>query len=538
MLKAQLPDIPLSLYQSYSGQLAVTADGLSLFRDNESGSFTINIPACSDGSAPTIRAAYLSWVSRWEGFYDPDNPPAFDDQITVSFNGVSQNVTANDNYKAFSLFEKQLVDGELIGTNVDDITQHSVVDLSSLVSANAIAGNNTVSVSNFGLPTPNNNQNDPSSLTANFGAGLLVVYECNEPGVDTTSVFLLTGNDFFWCGDGVANDGTDIYGQYSDSYCLNFIPDETEERNVTIDGFFSGQSRTSPPIRGNRLFYQTDESTVNPAPANPQNIQQPLPDVVGSGSSFVGEFPPNSIWNSNIGREWAVANDQLINLPQNHDYFCIQGWSNQNNGSGPCGSLLMTMIAFTIKDVGLAPVDLLGFEGNEVDGLVELNWATASELNNSHFIIERGADGQNFKTIGKIEGMGTTSEFSAYEFVDVEAPVGQVYYRLRQVDFDGAVAFSNIVVVNIEGSDIAEVLSAHPNPVSDVFYIQTNLDRNAHLVLKLFDISGKLISQEIIPSLKGRQQIRIPMQDYAEGMYFYQINAGGHMLSGKLIRKN
>lgn len=535
-LLGQLSDVPLSVYQSYNGQLSVAAGGNSFFRDNTSGSFTVSIPACPSGATPTVRAAFLNWFSRWEGFYDEQTPPTFDETVTLNINGATSTITADDSYVAKSLFEKVLVDGVLVGTDVDDITQHSLADVSTLVADNIFAGENNITVSGFSLPQPNDNSTNPEALTGNFGAGLLVVYECFEPGVDTTSVFVVAGNDFFWCGEEGENNGTEIYGEYSDVFCLNFVPDVSAERNVTMDGFFAGQSRIVPPIRGNRLFYLTDVSDNNPPPANPQGQEPASPSVVQSSSSFVGEFPPNTVWNPDLGKEWAVANDDLINLPQSHDYFCIQGWSNASNGSGPCGSLHMSLVAFTISDVNLAPVDLVAFEAVPEDKGVSLTWSTASELNNSHFIIERGWDGHSFRPIGRVAGIGTTDRWTEYRFSDQTVPVGRVYYRLRQVDFDGAFAFSPVVSVNIVSGPDLEVMGVFPNPFENWLQIETRIPWDLPVTVSLRDLSGRTVMTQTREGKFGTATFQLSTAGLPQGMYFYEVEVNGRVRSGKILK--
>lgn len=118
------------------------------------------------------------------------------------------------------------------------------------------------------------------------------------------------------------------------------------------------------------------------------------------------------------------------------------------------------------------PVEWLRFEATSLAvGQVQLQWATASERNNAHFIIERSADAQFFEAIGMTPGSGHSDTVLSYQFVDQQALDQQSYYRLRQVDLDGAEHFSEILTVNPAGTVIPSI-QAYPNPAVDQVALQ------------------------------------------------------------------
>ena len=78
-----------------------------------------------------------------------------------------------------------------------------------------------------------------------------------------------------------------------------------------------------------------------------------------------------------------------------------------------------------------------------------LTWSTASELNNKGFYIERSADGRNWVEIGFVEGSGTTTQLNHYSFSDKNVAGLKLFYRLKQIDYDGSYSYSNIVEINI-----------------------------------------------------------------------------------------
>ncbi|MCX6275140.1 MAG: hypothetical protein NTV09_08025 [Bacteroidetes bacterium] len=112
------------------------------------------------------------------------------------------------------------------------------------------------------------------------------------------------------------------------------------------------------------------------------------------------------------------------------------------------------------------PIVLLHFDAEQtIDGTVLTSWATASEINNDHFEVERSLNGnENFKSIGNVKGYGagTTTQNHYYSLRDQEECTGVKYYRLKQVDIDGHFTYSNTVAVRCKEKN--EVVSVYPNP--------------------------------------------------------------------------
>jgi hypothetical protein len=124
---------------------------------------------------------------------------------------------------------------------------------------------------------------------------------------------------------------------------------------------------------------------------------------------------------------------------------------------------------------GGLPVELISFDA-KVSGSkrVDVSWKTSSEVNNSHFVLERSYNAKNFEEIGRVEGRGDSNIESTYSFIDNDPLPGTSYYRLKQVDFsvkgsdgkmvDGKSTLSRTVSVFREGT---ELLTVYPNPAHD-----------------------------------------------------------------------
>jgi hypothetical protein len=168
------------------------------------------------------------------------------------------------------------------------------------------------------------------------------------------------------------------------------------------------------------------------------------------------------------------------------------------------------------------PVDLISFDAKAIDAnRVKLTWTTASEKNNSHFVIERSYNAKNFEVIGQIEGKGDSDILSSYSFIDGSPLAGTNYYRLKQVDrttteggnvIVGKTTLSRIVSVTREGTS-ALVLS--PNPAADWVDIQLNIP----VGIKSWDI----IDQKGVVYQKDRTGNKINVQGLTTGEYIVKI---------------
>lgn len=137
----------------------------------------------------------------------------------------------------------------------------------------------------------------------------------------------------------------------------------------------------------------------------------------------------------------------------------------------------------------LLPVELLYFRAVPEGEHVALHWATATELNNAGFQVERSGDSERFASIIRVPGMGTTQQVTEYKELDHDPLPGLSYYRLRQTDIDGTETWSNTVAVQWE----QEVPIAYPNPVHDVVTI-AGIGPDA--VVELLDPLGRLLRVE------------------------------------------
>ncbi|MFI5220769.1 MAG: FG-GAP-like repeat-containing protein [Bacteroidia bacterium] len=186
------------------------------------------------------------------------------------------------------------------------------------------------------------------------------------------------------------------------------------------------------------------------------------------------------------------------------------------------------------------PVKLISFTATEKNKIVNLNWETASEINNDHFEVEMSLDNSHWSVIGKVKGNGTTNSVHSYQFADGEIPkqvrndVSIVYYRLKQVDLDGKFEYSEIVSVNLKNSEINKIF-IHPNPATNQLIISgTNQSlKNSQIIIS--DLPGRKIAEEKI--LNDANEYSLSVSELKTGIYFLTIQTGEEISRLKFVKE-
>ncbi|WP_158281192.1 GEVED domain-containing protein [Dyadobacter jejuensis] len=135
------------------------------------------------------------------------------------------------------------------------------------------------------------------------------------------------------------------------------------------------------------------------------------------------------------------------------------------------------------------PVTLIYFTGKATEKDTELNWKTSSEVNFSHFEIQRSTNARVFEKIGK----QVSNESGNYMFLDSDAPNGNAYYRLKMIDLDGTYSFSKIIAIDSH-AETAMVGDFYPNPSTGKASIEINALETGTWTITTYDLSGRVIS--------------------------------------------
>ena len=158
---------------------------------------------------------------------------------------------------------------------------------------------------------------------------------------------------------------------------------------------------------------------------------------------------------------------------------------------------------------------------------VLLKWISAYEKNNDFFLIERSQNTLDWKTIGRVEAKskGHTSQY--YKAYDNLPPDGNLYYRLKQFDFDGTYTYSNIASVSFRKMDF----KIQPNPTTSIANIIFSDAKNVRGDIIITDITGKQFIQQTI----FEADTKLNLSHLPNGVYLIYFRTNGQVLNRKLI---
>lgn len=178
------------------------------------------------------------------------------------------------------------------------------------------------------------------------------------------------------------------------------------------------------------------------------------------------------------------------------------------------------------------PVELTNFQTEVTDNQkVNVRWETATEINSSHFVLERSRDAVNYKSVANIEAAGSSNSKKSYGFTDQSALFGTNYYRLSQIDRDGTQQVFRPQAVIIEDTNLP--FGIFPNPsVGTSFNVKVEDSDEASL--NLMDFSGKIISLNINKLTQTILEIT-PSESLKLGTYILGVQTLGSFKKHKLL---
>jgi len=172
------------------------------------------------------------------------------------------------------------------------------------------------------------------------------------------------------------------------------------------------------------------------------------------------------------------------------------------------------------------PVELTSFNGSFFDGVVKLNWTTSTESNNYGFEIQKRYENSTFERIGFVEGNGSTSNRIQYSFLDGNLLTGRVFYRLKQIDFNGSFEYSNEIMVEIPELNDFQLFQNYPNPFNPATTIKYSVSKQSKIKIALYDVIGnelKILFDGIQQA--GIHQIDLNASNLSSGVYFISMRA-------------
>ena len=193
-----------------------------------------------------------------------------------------------------------------------------------------------------------------------------------------------------------------------------------------------------------------------------------------------------------------------------------------NNGDGLASDPSFAVDDIDVQHTTTLPIELLYFNATYKNGNILLEWVTETEINNDYFTIERSEDGVNYTPISETNGAGNSNTSKYYSDVDLYPPPNKVlYYRLKQTDFDGKYAYSNIVAIRT-GSNGYNITYANQN-------LSNSSVTEENSTIKIYDITGK-----IVYSNKVKEDQQINTSKFNSGIYIIKISSQDNLFVRKM----
>ena len=243
-----------------------------------------------------------------------------------------------------------------------------------------------------------------------------------------------------------------------------------------------------------------------------------------------GDFPPN-VYVFDFFHKLAGADGKL------QLQYAQDEWDSHPNAAAT--ELVAPQFVEEIFDAAIAyedflPVELISFTAQVYHEFVELKWKTATETNNRGFEIERrDYDAQNseWKSLGFVKGRGTASGIKEYSFTDKTVRKSKFKYRLKQIDFDGTVNYSNAIEVDFSIPLKFKLFQNYPNPFGKASFAGNNLTEikfylpeKCNAKLTIYNVLGEEVFRLINQSLEtGMHTVSFNASSLKTGIYFYEL---------------
>ena len=173
------------------------------------------------------------------------------------------------------------------------------------------------------------------------------------------------------------------------------------------------------------------------------------------------------------------------------------------------------------------------FKGNKINGGIQLDWETASEIDNDYFTIEKSEDGINFEEIFYINGAGTTDNVTTYQYLDEDPINGTNYYRLKQTDYNGTTSFSDVIAVEYSIFNPTNIL-LFPTIATSNIQIQLQEVSENDIVVEVFDIMGRKVKETMINAYYN--DLFLNINELHTGHYIVRLTNGNSIITKRFIK--
>ncbi len=395
-----------------------------------------------------------------------------------------------------------------------------------------------------------------------------------------TLVFLCL---FFWSNSyschlsGISLTGSGVVDNMDGTYTIDINLCIAYGNNATSDTYdiqfnFSGGTFTSinsyPAVIGDEATWgNTADGTLN---ADGTAVDYDS-GIIASGGGAGGPQPLADL-NGN-GQICAVYTFVTNGLPAQIDLFGVESTTTDTGaftGSFDYCNYYYTPTDDTPESIIIDPNDLsLGgttaplpveFKSlkvffNEGEDFNTIEWETYSEINNDFFDVQVSSNGFDYRSIGKVQGNGNSTELKKYKFID-RNPGNVSYYRIMQTDFDGSTGYSTIFPLIRNLVELSQEFQISPNPANSFLNIDAHESVVRGMEAEIYNISGVLVKSNFMNSFLNEHLDNtvnvndhhstnnpsptikriVDISDLKQGTYFIVFRKGNEVLHEKFIK--
>jgi len=364
----------------------------------------------------------------------------------------------------------------------------------------------------------------------------------NPPSQPANNVFGANGSFYrvgntAWFGTG----GQDGSTSANRVYTTNNVPDGPWTFGTATDQFVGTVAFSTETGNGLCGFWQSTDKFNKSANGGDSwtNQAASVGDVSGidyiRGTNYAWAATSNGVFqSSNNGSAWS---EDAIPPSVTGAMYVVRFYMDSDVGlAGGAGGVLIKSLLGSV-----VPVEFTSFTAQSNDKSVSLSWTTATETNNSGFEVERKLVGETeWHNIVFISGNGTTTEAKQYNFSDsfIDSYIrGIVSYRLKQIDYDGTISYSNEVNVNVDFTPESYALQQnYPNPFNPTTTIVYEIAEDGLVSLKVYDILGKEVAQITNErQTAGKYELQFDASSLSSGVYFYRLEVNEFSAMKKLV---
>jgi sugar lactone lactonase YvrE len=350
-----------------------------------------------------------------------------------------------------------------------------------------------------------------------------------QPNFTTATTIATPSGMYDPYGVAVDTSGNLYVTDFENSRVLRFNSAATKANGANADG-----------VLGQPNFTSSTGATTQSGMNSPTGIA-----VDAYGNLYVAQLGSNRVlrFNSVATKANGANADGVLGQP---DFTSSIGTTTQSGMRNPDCVAVDTSGNLYVADAGnnrvlrfnasgTLPVELASFSGKSSSFGVLLNWQTATEKNNAGFDVERSMDNTTFSKIGFVKGNGTTTQSHNYTFTD-NTVSRKVWYRLKQMDYDGNYQYSKTVEVNAALPKAFVLGQNYPNPFNPSTTITYVVPQSATVSLHVYDVLGRSIATLVDEKkVAGSYAVNFDASKLASGIYFYKLQFGSSVLTKKMI---